>query len=46
MSAQIERTGNSEDVLLFWKYASTEPAPAKYEEVPLRSCCRPTCSAN
>ena len=35
MSAQIERTGNTEDVLLFWKYASTEPAPAKYDDVPL-----------
>ena len=35
MSAQIERTGNSEDVLLFWKYASAEPAPAKYDDVPL-----------
>ena len=35
MSAQIERTGNSEDVLLFWKYSSSEPAPTKYEDVPL-----------
>jgi len=35
MSAQIERTGNTADVLLFWKYASTEPAPAKYDDVPL-----------
>ncbi len=35
MSAQIERTGNTEDVLLFWKYASTEPAPTKYDDVPL-----------
>ena len=35
MSAQIERTGNTEDVLLFWKYASTGPAPAKYDDVPL-----------
>jgi flagellar biosynthesis protein FliP len=35
MSAQIERTGNSDDVLLFWKYSTTEPAPASYEEVPL-----------
>jgi flagellar biosynthesis protein FliP len=35
MIAQIERTGNTEDVLLFWKYASTEPAPTKYDEVPL-----------
>ena len=35
ISAQIERTGNTEDVLLFWKYASTEPAPAKYDDVPL-----------
>jgi flagellar biosynthetic protein FliP len=35
MSAQIERTGNSEDVLLFWKYSSNQPAPAKYEDVPL-----------
>ncbi len=35
MSAQIERTGNTEDVLLFWKYASSEPAPAKYDDVPL-----------
>jgi flagellar biosynthesis protein FliP len=35
MSAQIERTGNSEDVLLFWKYSSSGPAPAKYEDVPL-----------
>ena len=35
MSAQIERRGNADDVLLFWKYASTEPAPSKYEDVPL-----------
>jgi flagellar biosynthesis protein FliP len=35
MSAQIERTGNSEDVLLFWKYSSSAPAPTKYEDVPL-----------
>jgi flagellar biosynthesis protein FliP len=35
MSAQIERTGNSEDVLLFWKYSSAGPAPSKYDEVPL-----------
>ncbi|MEI8375011.1 MAG: flagellar type III secretion system pore protein FliP [Planctomycetota bacterium] len=35
MSAQIERTGNTEDVLLFWKYASTEPAPTKYDDVPM-----------
>jgi flagellar biosynthetic protein FliP len=34
MSAQIERTGNSDDVLLFWKYSSTQPAPSSYEEVP------------
>ena len=35
ISAQIQRTGNSEDVLLFWKYSSSGPAPAKYEDVPL-----------
>ncbi len=35
MSAQIERTGNSDDVLLFWRYSSSEPAPTKYEDVPL-----------
>ncbi len=35
MSAQIERTGNSDDVLLFWKYASPGPPPSSYEEVPL-----------
>jgi flagellar biosynthetic protein FliP len=35
MSAQIERTGNTDDVLLFWKYSSSEPAPTKYEDVPL-----------
>jgi flagellar biosynthetic protein FliP len=35
MSLQIERTGNSDDVLLFWKYASTGPVPAKYDDVPL-----------
>ena len=35
MSAQIERTGNTEDVLLFWKYASSAPAPTKYDDVPL-----------
>jgi flagellar biosynthetic protein FliP len=35
MCAQIERTGNTEDVLLFWKYSSTEPAPSKYDDVPL-----------
>jgi flagellar biosynthesis protein FliP len=34
MSAQIERTGNTDDVLLFWKYSSDKPAPAKYEDVP------------
>ena len=34
MSVQIERNGSSEDVLLFWKYSSSEPAPAKYEDVP------------
>jgi flagellar biosynthetic protein FliP len=35
MIAQIERTGNSEDVLLFWKYASAGPAPTNYDDVPL-----------
>jgi flagellar biosynthetic protein FliP len=34
MSAQIERTGNTDDVLLFWKYSSSDPAPTKYEDVP------------
>ena len=35
MSAQIKRTGNTEDVLLFWKYSSSAPAPTNYEDVPL-----------
>jgi flagellar biosynthesis protein FliP len=35
MSAQIERTGNTDDVLLFWKYSSSEPVPKNYEDVPL-----------
>lgn len=35
MSAQIERTGNSEDVWLFLDYMESSRAPASYEEVPL-----------
>jgi flagellar biosynthetic protein FliP len=31
MSAQIQRTGNTEDVLLFWKYSSSSAAPTKCE---------------
>jgi flagellar biosynthetic protein FliP len=34
MSMQIERTGNSEDVRLFLRYAGG-PAPSNYDEVPL-----------
>ncbi len=36
MSAQIERTGNSQDVWLFYKYLpSGTPAPESYDDVPL-----------
>ncbi len=36
MSAQIERTGNSNDVWLFYKYLPDgTPAPSSYDDVPL-----------
>lgn len=35
MSAQIERTGNTEDIQLFLKYAPTAAPPTRYEDVPL-----------
>jgi flagellar biosynthetic protein FliP len=35
MSAQIDRTGNSDDIWLFLKYAPDEPTPQSYDEVPL-----------
>ncbi len=36
MSAQIERTGNSDDVWLFYKYLPAETAaPESYDDVPL-----------
>jgi flagellar biosynthesis protein FliP len=35
MSAQIERTGNSDDVWLFLRYAPDAPTPQSYDEVPL-----------
>jgi flagellar biosynthetic protein FliP len=35
MSLQIERTGNSQDVHLFLKYAPGNPKPESYDEVPL-----------
>jgi flagellar biosynthesis protein FliP len=35
MSAQIERTGNSDDVWLFLQYTPDAPTPQSYDEVPL-----------
>jgi flagellar biosynthetic protein FliP len=36
MSAQIERTGNSDDVWLFYKYLPEDtPPPSSYDDVPL-----------
>jgi flagellar biosynthesis protein FliP len=35
MSAQIERTGNSEDVWLFLQYMPDAPTPESYDDVPL-----------
>jgi flagellar biosynthetic protein FliP len=36
MSAQIERTGNSEDVWLFYKYLPQgTPSPSSYDDIPL-----------
>ncbi|HVA50940.1 MAG TPA: flagellar type III secretion system pore protein FliP [Pirellulales bacterium] len=35
MSAQIERTGNSDDIWLFLRYAPDAPTPQSYDEVPL-----------
>jgi flagellar biosynthesis protein FliP len=36
MSAQIERTGNSQDIWLFYKYLPTGTAsPENYDDVPL-----------
>ena len=35
MSAQIERTGNSDDVWLFLRYTPNAPTPQSYDEVPL-----------
>ncbi len=36
MVLQIERTGNTQDVWLFLRYANVEEEPQSYEEVPLR----------
>ena len=35
MSAQIERTGNTEDITLFLKYSPMPAPPTRYEDVPL-----------
>ncbi len=36
MSAQIDRTGNRDDVWLFYKYLPKDtPAPSSYDDVPL-----------
>lgn len=35
MSAQIERTGNTDDVWLFLQYLPDQPSPSTYDEVPL-----------
>ena len=35
MSAQIDRTGNSDDIWLFLKYSPDAPTPQSYDEVPL-----------
>lgn len=35
MSAQIERTGNSDDIWLFLRYVPDAPTPQSYDEVPL-----------
>jgi flagellar biosynthetic protein FliP len=35
MSLQIERTGNSDDVWLFLRYAAPETLPQSYDDVPL-----------
>ena len=36
MTAQIDRTGNSDDIWLFMNYLPNEPRPASYDEVPLQ----------
>jgi len=35
MALQIDRTGNSDDVLLFVRYVPGQPEPSRYEDVPL-----------
>lgn len=35
MSAQIDRTGNSDDVWLFLRYSPDTPTPQSYDDVPL-----------
>lgn len=37
MAAQIERTGNSDDVWLFLEYTPTEKPPEDYDQVPLQA---------
>lgn len=37
MSAQIERTGNSDDIWLFLSFMPDSPEPASYEDVPLQA---------
>lgn len=36
MTAQIDRTGNSDDIWLFMNYLPNQPRPASYDEVPLQ----------
>jgi flagellar biosynthetic protein FliP len=37
MTAQIERTGNSDDIWLFMNYLPNHPTPASYDDVPLQA---------
>lgn len=37
MTAQINRTGNSDDIWLFMNYLPEHPKPASYDEVPLQA---------
>ena len=46
MSMQIERSKNKDDVYLFLAYLPDHPKPSTYDEVPLKRCCPPSCSAN
>ena len=46
MSQQIDRTGNGNDVWLFYKYLPKDtPTPSSYDDVPLQALCRRSCSA-